>query len=91
MKEEKNQNQNPAQGGGELKTADGIEISETQKESLLMILGNCKTSRLESIGKKELVTRVTENFIKSNTKDDIDAFIRHHVVIGLSKLFTSIL
>lgn len=55
-----------------------------------MILGNCKTSRLESIGIKELVTRVTENFIKSNTKDDIDAFIRHHVVIGLSKLFTSI-
>ena len=90
MEEEKNQNQNPAQGGG-LKTADGIEISETQKESLLMILGNCKTSRLESIGMKELVTRVTENFIKSNTKDDIDAFIRHHVVIGLSKLFTSIL
>ena len=34
-----------------------------------------------------LFDRLAENFIKSNTEKDINAFVKHHAIVGIMSLF----
>lgn len=51
-----------------------------------MILANCGEREIAMLGLDERFTRLAENFIRSNTKEDIKAFIIHNTAMKMANL-----
>lgn len=73
------------QGGG-LKTSDGKEFDCIGVDAIKTALCGCPLETLKDIGKVELFDRLAENFIKANTKQDLDSFVKHQLIIKLAKI-----
>ncbi len=69
--------------GGGLTTSDGKEFNSHCVSLVRMILAVCPEECLKDFDKTELFDRLTENFIKSNTKEDLKDFIAHNLTIKL--------
>lgn len=67
----------------EVKTKDGIIVSETRQETVAMILSHCSESRMEDLNVKEKFMDYAERFIATLTEDELGDFVAHHVVIEL--------
>lgn len=48
-----------------------------------MILAGCSKSRITNLGMDELFDRLTKNFIKANTEEDIKNFVGHNFALKL--------
>jgi hypothetical protein len=53
-----------------------------------MLLAGCSQERLKDFDKTELFDRLTENFIKSNTEQDLKDFMAHNLAIKLLNIIT---
>lgn len=74
--------------GGGLKTADGEDASEDMIACVIHVLSGHPSEMLERIGRDKLFRRLAENFIRSNTKEDIDSFIKHNLLAKMiNKIF----
>ena len=51
-----------------------------------MILAGCGERDILMLGIDERFTRLAENFIRSNIKEDIKAFITHNVAMKMAHL-----
>lgn len=60
-----------------IKTFDNEVLGEGSFDALIQAIFRKKPSTLKKIGELELAERIVENFIMSNTKKDIDAFMRY--------------
>ena len=69
----------------EVKTKDGIIVSETRHEMVAMILSHCSESQMESLGVKEEFMDYAERFIATLTEDELGDFVAHHVIIELMR------
>lgn len=72
--------------GGGLKTSDGKEFDCIGVDAIKTALCGCPLETLKDIGKVELFDRLAENFIKANTKQDLDSFVKHQLIIKLAKI-----
>lgn len=57
-------------------SADGILISEVGVDILIMILFDDSAVEIKKSGIADFAERIVRNFIKANTKEDIDKFIK---------------
>lgn len=64
-------------------TSDNKEVNDNCFNNVKMILAGCSKTRITKLGMDELFDRLTKNFIKSNTEDDIRHFVSHNVVLKL--------
>jgi hypothetical protein len=48
-----------------------------------MILAGCSKSRITNLGMDEFFDRLTKNFIKANTEEDIKRFVSHKIALKL--------
>lgn len=69
-----------------LTTSDGQKFNGHGYDCIKLILAGCTIERLKSIQMEELIDWMATNFIKSNTKDDLEEFMRHTIAIKLSNL-----
>lgn len=69
--------------GGGLTTSDNKEVDGNCFNSVKMILAGCSNSRITNLGMDELFDRLTKNFIKANTEEDIRHFVSHNVALKL--------
>ena len=69
--------------GGGLTTSDSKEVDGNCFNSVKMILAGCSKSRITNLGMDELFDRLTKNFIKANTEEDIKHFVSHNVALKL--------
>lgn len=59
-------------------SADGILIPEVGVDVLIMILfGDYSAEGIKKSGIADFAERIVRNFIKANTKEDIDKFIKY--------------
>lgn len=84
-KRKKTVNEKSETGGG-LKTSDGKEFDCIGVDAIKTALCGCPLETLKDIGKVELFDRLAENFIKANTKQDLDSFVKHQLIIKLAKI-----
>lgn len=70
-----------------LTTSDGKEVSKQHYKCVKILLAGCTFDFLKSIESEELIDRLTENFIRTNTKADLDKFLEHHAKIKFMNLF----
>lgn len=69
------QNKQQEQDKGVL-TADGELIPEVSVDVLIMILFDVLAEEIKKSGIADFAERIVRNFIKANTKEDIDKFIK---------------
>ena len=69
--------------GGGLTTSDNKEVDGNCFNSVKMILAGCSKSRITNLGMDELFDRLTANFIKANTEEDIKNFVGHNIAVKL--------
>lgn len=69
--------------GGGLTTSDNKEVDGNCFNSVKMILAGCSKSRITNLGMDELFDRLTKNFIKANTEEDIKHFVGHNIAVKL--------
>lgn len=69
--------------GGGLTTSDNKEVDGNCFNSVKMILAGCSKSRITNLGMDELFDRLTKNFIKANTEEDIKRFVSHKIALKL--------
>lgn len=69
---------------GGLTTSDNKKVDDDCFNSVKMILAGCSKSRIRDLKMDELFDRLTENFIKANTEEDIKHFVRHNIVLKLA-------
>lgn len=74
--------------GGGLTTSDNKEVDGNCFNSVKMILAGCSNTRITNLGMDELFDRLTENFIKSNTEQDLKDFMAHNLAIKLLNIIT---
>jgi len=75
-----------------LKTADGEEASEDMVWCVIRTLSGLPMEMLERIGRDKLFKRLAENFIRSNTEEDIHSFVEHNMTRELAnRLFRDIM
>ena len=67
--------------GGGLTTSDNKEVDGSCFNSVKMILAGCSKTRITKLGMDELFDRLTANFIKANTEEDIRHFVIHNVAL----------
>ena len=67
----------------EVKTSDNFVVGNECIESLAMILADCNTERMEKLDVKEMFTDYAVRFCQTLTKEELDDFIAHHVILGL--------
>ena len=67
--------------GGGLTTSDNKEVDGNCFNSVKMILAGCSKTRITKLGMDELFDRLTANFIKANTEEDISHFVTHNVAL----------
>lgn len=70
-------------GGGGLTTSDNKEVDGNCFNSVKMILAGCSNTRITNLGMDELFDRLTKNFIKANTEEDIKHFVSHNIALKL--------
>lgn len=68
---------------GGLTTSDNKKVDEHLFNSVKMALAGCSNSRITNLGMDELFDRLTKNFIKANTEEDIKHFVCHHFALKL--------
>ena len=73
---------------GGLTTSDGKEFDSHGVSAVRMLLAGCSQERLKDFDKTELFDRLTENFIKSNTEQDLKDFMAHNLAIKLLNIIT---
>lgn len=76
-------NETPEMGG---KSSDGKEIDPNLADRVLMILSGCDMARLKRLEQFDFFKRLTENFIKANTKEDIKQFVTHNVALKMTNI-----
>ena len=69
--------------GGGLTTSDNKEVDGNCFNSVKMIRAGCSKSRITNLGMDELFDRLTKNFIKANTEEDIKHFVSHNIALKL--------
>lgn len=69
-------------------TADGIHVNKSCFDCVKIIICGVPSYMLKELDRDSLFDRLAENFIKSNTEKDINAFVKHHAVVGIMSLFT---
>lgn len=69
--------------GGGLTTSDNKEVDGNCYNNVKMILAGCSKSRITNLGMDELFDRLTKNFIKTNTEEDIKRFVSHKIALKL--------
>lgn len=69
-----------------LTTSDGKEIDKHGMACIKMILAGCTVERMKQLQNEELFDRLATNFIKSNTKEDLEDLMRHTLAIKLANL-----
>lgn len=52
-----------------------------------MILSGCDKFQLKRLGQYDIFKRLTENFIKANTEEDINKFVAHNITWKMMKIF----
>lgn len=71
-----------------MKTADGEDADEHMIECVIISLSSLPSEMLERLGRDKLFRRLAENFIKSNTEEDINSFVTHNLVTKMiNKIF----
>ena len=68
-------------------TADGIHVSKSCFDCVKIIFCGVPPYMLKDLDRDRLFDRLAENFIKSNTEKDINAFVKHHAIVGIMSLF----
>ena len=68
-------------------TADGIHVSKSCFDCVKIIFCVVPPYMLKELDRDGLFDRLAENFIKSNTEKDINAFVKHHAIVGIMSLF----
>ena len=86
-KREKPVNEKSEIGGG-LTTSDGKEFDSHGVSAVRMLLAGCSQERLKNFDQTALFDRLTENFIKSNTEQDLKDFMAHNLAIKLLNIIT---
>lgn len=71
-----------------LETSDGKSVSLIQFDALKLILSGCTDSMNKELGVEDLVDRMTKNFIKSNTEEDLGHFCQHNVALKIANLLS---
>ena len=74
--------------GGGLTTSDGKKFDSHGVSAVKIILAGCSLEHLKDLDQTELFDRLTENFIKSNTKEDLKEFMAHNLAIKLLNMKT---
>ena len=67
--------------GGRLTTSDNKKVDGNCFNSVKIILAGCSISKITNMGIDELFDRLTANFIKANTEEDIWHFVNHSVAL----------
>ena len=67
-------------------TADGIHVSKSCFDCVKIIICGVPPYMLKDLDRDSLFDRLSENFIKSNTEKDINAFVKHHAIVGIMSL-----
>ena len=73
----------------ELVTMDGKTMSEDGWMSVFMVLAGMTENTLREIGGEraiEVFSELTDNFILSNTKKNIDTFLTHTILVKIAEL-----
>lgn len=78
-KNHENPQESKSEIGGGLTTSDNKKVDGDLISIVKMILGGFTESRLRNLGQSEIFDRLARNFIKANTKDDLDEFIKHTI------------
>lgn len=73
---------------GGLTTSDGKEFDSHGVSAVKMLLTGCSQEHLKRFDKAELFDRLTENFVKSNTEQDLKDFMTHNIAIKLLNFIT---
>lgn len=68
---------------GGLTTSDNKEVDGNCFNSVKIILAGRSKSRITNLGMDELFDRLTKNFIKANTEEDIKHFVSHNIALKL--------
>ena len=68
---------------GGLTTSDNKDVDGNCFNSVKMILAGCSKTRITRLGMDELFDRLTANFIKANTEEDIKHFVSHNIALKL--------
>lgn len=71
-----------------LETSDGKSVGLIQFDTLKLILSGCTDSMNKGLGVEDLIDRMTKNFIKSNTEEDLEHFCKHHVALKIANLLS---
>lgn len=82
-KRENPEEKNSEIGGGMLTTSDNKKVDDNCFNNVKMILAGCSNSRITNLGMDELFDRLTKNFIKANTEEDIKHFVSHNIALKL--------
>ena len=67
-------------------TADGIHVSKSCFDCVKIIFCVVPPYMLKELDRDGLFDRLAENFIKSNTEKDIQAFVKHHAIVSMMSL-----
>lgn len=59
------------------------DLEQTRIEIVMMILSDCTESQLKKIDEYDAFKRMAINFIKNNTEEDIDLFIKHNTMFKI--------
>ena len=86
-RERKNPVNEKSETGG-LTTSDGKEFDSHGVSAVKMLLAGCSQEHLKHFDKAELFDRLTENFVKSNTEQDLKDFMTHNLAIKLLNFIT---
>lgn len=73
----------------ELVTMDGKTMSEAGWMSIFMVLAGMTENTLRKIGGEraiEVFSELTDNFILSNTKTNLDLFLTHSMLVKIAEL-----
>ena len=73
-------------------SADGKQVSASMRESILMLLSSMTAGMLERTSNRErdlvgLFNRLTDNFIRVNTYEDLKGYINHGLTMKMIDFF----
>lgn len=55
----------------------------TAIEVIMMLLSDCTVEQLKKIDEYDAFLRMATNFIKSNTQEDVNLFVKHNTIFKL--------
>lgn len=71
---------------GSVRTADGIVFPPEAVACIKTLLSRASEDTLQKIEGSELFQRLAVNFVKSNTKKDLDIYIKHNTILLIAKI-----